>query len=38
LDAVRAILGELRAFAGADLVDDAVAVCVDWYGPDARAL
>jgi serine phosphatase RsbU (regulator of sigma subunit) len=35
LDAVRAILGELRAFAGADLVDDAAAVCLDWLGPDA---
>jgi hypothetical protein len=34
LDAVRTILGELRAFAGADLIDDAVVVCLDWHGTD----
>jgi serine phosphatase RsbU (regulator of sigma subunit) len=36
LEAVRALLGELRAFAGTDLADDAAAVCVDWLGPDSR--
>lgn len=33
LETVRALLGELRAYAGSDLADDAVAVCVDWLGP-----
>jgi serine phosphatase RsbU (regulator of sigma subunit) len=33
LEAVRSLLGDLRAFVGADLVDDAVAVCLDWRGP-----
>ncbi|HEV7709387.1 MAG TPA: PP2C family protein-serine/threonine phosphatase [Asanoa sp.] len=33
LDAVRALLGELRAHVAADLVDDAVVVCLDWNGP-----
>lgn len=32
LDAVRSLLGDLRAFVSADLVDDAVAVCLDWNG------
>ncbi|GAB2596689.1 phosphatase [Paractinoplanes abujensis] len=34
LQAVRSLLGDLRAFVGdAELEDDAVAVCLDWYGP-----
>jgi serine phosphatase RsbU (regulator of sigma subunit) len=33
LDAVRALLGELRAHVSADLADDAVVVCLDWNGP-----
>jgi serine phosphatase RsbU (regulator of sigma subunit) len=33
LDAVRALLGELRAHVASDLVDDAVVVCLDWNGP-----
>ena len=33
LDAVRGLLGELRAHVAADLVDDAVVVCLDWNGP-----
>jgi serine phosphatase RsbU (regulator of sigma subunit) len=34
LQAVRSLLGDLRAFVGdADLDDDAVAVCLDWTGP-----
>ncbi|MEO3821870.1 PP2C family protein-serine/threonine phosphatase [Plantactinospora sp. B24E8] len=33
LEAVRSLLGDLRAFVGSDLVDDAVAVCLDWTGP-----
>lgn len=37
LDAVRALLGELRAFVGGDLEDDAVAVCLDWAGPEKTA-
>jgi hypothetical protein len=32
LQAVRSLLGDLRAFTGAALDDDAVAVCVDWTG------
>jgi hypothetical protein len=32
LQAVRSLLGDLRAFTGTDLDDDAVAVCVDWTG------
>jgi hypothetical protein len=37
LQAVRSLLGDLRAFVGdADLDDDAVAVCVDWTGPAAQ--
>ncbi|SNT65206.1 Serine phosphatase RsbU, regulator of sigma subunit [Asanoa hainanensis] len=35
LDAVRALLGELRAHVSTDLVDDAVVVCLDWNGPKA---
>jgi len=35
LDAVRALLGELRAHVSADLGDDAVVVCLDWNGPKA---
>ncbi|MEV4200177.1 PP2C family protein-serine/threonine phosphatase [Micromonospora globbae] len=35
LDAVRSLLGDLRAFVSGDLVDDAVVVCLDWTGPDA---
>ncbi|MER7416414.1 PP2C family protein-serine/threonine phosphatase [Micromonospora peucetia] len=33
LDAVRSLIGDLRAFVGGDLVDDAVVVCLDWTGP-----
>jgi serine phosphatase RsbU (regulator of sigma subunit) len=33
LQAVRSLLGDLRAFVGSDLVDDAVAVCLDWTTP-----
>lgn len=33
LEAVRSLLGDLRAFVGTDLIDDAVAVCLDWRGP-----
>ncbi|HEY0700856.1 MAG TPA: PP2C family protein-serine/threonine phosphatase, partial [Micromonospora sp.] len=33
LGAVRSLLGDLRAFLADDLVDDAVVVCLDWYGP-----
>ncbi len=33
LDAVRSLLGDLRAFVAGDLTDDAVVVCLDWYGP-----
>lgn len=33
LEAVRSLLGDLRAFVGGDLVDDAVTVCLDWHGP-----
>jgi serine phosphatase RsbU (regulator of sigma subunit) len=33
LQAVRSLLGDLRAFLGdADLDDDAVVVCLDWAG------
>jgi hypothetical protein len=32
LQAVRSLLGDLRAFTGTALDDDAVAVCVDWTG------
>jgi hypothetical protein len=36
LQAVRSLLGDMRAFLGdTDLDDDAVAVCVDWTGPGA---
>ncbi|WP_446211118.1 PP2C family protein-serine/threonine phosphatase [Micromonospora sp. IBSANI012] len=35
LDAVRSLLGDLRAFVAGDLVDDAVVVCLDWTGPQA---
>jgi serine phosphatase RsbU (regulator of sigma subunit) len=35
LQAVRSLLGDLRTFLeDADLEDDAVAVCLDWTGPD----
>ncbi|BCJ51731.1 phosphatase [Actinoplanes sp. NBRC 14428] len=33
LQAVRSLLGDLRAYVSADLEDDAVAVCLDWTGP-----
>ncbi|MEU1358391.1 PP2C family protein-serine/threonine phosphatase [Micromonospora zamorensis] len=33
LDAVRSLIGDLRAFVAGDLVDDAVVVCLDWNGP-----
>ncbi|WP_433649306.1 PP2C family protein-serine/threonine phosphatase [Micromonospora zamorensis] len=33
LDAVRSLIGDLRAFVAGDLIDDAVVVCLDWYGP-----
>ena len=33
LQAVRSLLGDLCTFIGAQLDDDAVAVCVDWTGP-----
>ncbi|WP_240670440.1 PP2C family protein-serine/threonine phosphatase [Actinoplanes solisilvae] len=34
LQAVRSLLGDLRAYVGdAELDDDAVAVCLDWTGP-----
>ncbi|MFG1890249.1 PP2C family protein-serine/threonine phosphatase [Micromonospora sp. NPDC049051] len=33
LEAVRALIGDLRAFVAADLIDDAVVVCLDWTGP-----
>ncbi|MBQ0901856.1 PP2C family protein-serine/threonine phosphatase [Micromonospora sp. U21] len=33
LDAVRSLIGDLRAFVSGDLVDDAVVVCLDWTGP-----
>jgi serine phosphatase RsbU (regulator of sigma subunit) len=33
LDAVRSLLGDVRAFVGGDLIDDAVAVCLDRTGP-----
>lgn len=36
LDAVRTLLGDLRAFVGDDLTDDAVAVCLDWTGGRGR--
>jgi serine phosphatase RsbU (regulator of sigma subunit) len=32
LDAVRSLLGDLRAFVAGDLTDDAVVVCLDWFG------
>ncbi len=35
LDAVRSLLGDLRAFVAGDLTDDAVVVCLDWFGPQA---
>ncbi|WP_430497452.1 PP2C family protein-serine/threonine phosphatase [Micromonospora trifolii] len=35
LDAVRSLIGDLRAFVAGDLVDDAVVVCLDWTGPQA---
>ncbi|MDG4828905.1 PP2C family protein-serine/threonine phosphatase [Solwaraspora sp. WMMD1047] len=37
LEAVRSLLGDLRAFVGGDLIDDAVTVCLDWYGPQHDA-
>ncbi|MFC7545773.1 PP2C family protein-serine/threonine phosphatase [Plantactinospora sp. GCM10030261] len=36
LQAVRALVADLRAFVGSDLVDDAVVVSLDWVGPDGR--
>ncbi|MBU8856718.1 MULTISPECIES: PP2C family protein-serine/threonine phosphatase [unclassified Micromonospora] len=35
LDAVRSLIGDVRAFVAGDLVDDAVVVCLDWLGPQA---
>ncbi|WP_306215443.1 PP2C family protein-serine/threonine phosphatase [Actinoplanes sp. RD1] len=35
LQAVRSLLGDLRAFVSGDLEDDAVVVCVDWTPPAA---
>lgn len=35
LQAVRSLLGDLRAFVSADLEDDAVVVCLDWNPPPA---
>ncbi|MEV4663738.1 PP2C family protein-serine/threonine phosphatase [Micromonospora echinofusca] len=32
LDAVRSLIGDLRAFVAGDLIDDAVVVCLDWTG------
>ncbi|HEY6596084.1 MAG TPA: PP2C family protein-serine/threonine phosphatase [Asanoa sp.] len=32
LDAVRSLLGDLRAYVSGDLIDDAVAVCLDYGG------
>lgn len=32
LEAVRSLIGDLRAFVGSDLVDDAVVVCLDFTG------
>lgn len=32
LEAVRSLLGDLRAFVESELVDDAVVVCLDWTG------
>jgi serine phosphatase RsbU (regulator of sigma subunit) len=32
LDAVRSLLGDLRAYVAGDLTDDAVVVCLDWTG------
>ncbi|GAA1865202.1 PP2C family protein-serine/threonine phosphatase [Asanoa iriomotensis] len=37
LDAVRALLGELRAHVASDLADDAVVVCLDWTGPKVES-
>nr|MDT0658410.1 PP2C family protein-serine/threonine phosphatase [Micromonospora sp. DSM 115978] len=37
LEAVRSLLGDLRAFVGGDLIDDAVTVCLDWHGPRSDA-
>ncbi len=34
LQAVRSLIGDLRAFVSADLEDDAVVVCLDWTPPD----
>ncbi|MDG4820412.1 PP2C family protein-serine/threonine phosphatase [Asanoa sp. WMMD1127] len=36
LDAVRGLLGDVRAHVSTDLVDDAVAVCLDWTGPKTQ--
>ncbi|MGC4807150.1 PP2C family protein-serine/threonine phosphatase [Micromonospora sp. DT233] len=33
LEAVRSLIGDLRAFVAGDLIDDAVVVCLDWTGP-----
>lgn len=35
LDAVRSLLGDLRAFVSGELADDAVVVCLDWNGPQS---
>ncbi|HEU5107828.1 MAG TPA: PP2C family protein-serine/threonine phosphatase [Micromonosporaceae bacterium] len=37
LDAVRSLLGDLRAFVSGDLIDDAVVVCLDWTGLEPQA-
>nr|WP_033337982.1 PP2C family protein-serine/threonine phosphatase [Catenuloplanes japonicus] len=33
LAAVRSVIGDLRAFIGGEMIDDAVAVCLDWTPP-----
>ena len=35
LAAVRSVVGDLRAFMGGDMIDDAVVVCLDWTPPAA---
>jgi len=37
LDAVRSLLGDVRAFVAADLTDDAAVVCLDWTGLSSAA-
>jgi serine phosphatase RsbU (regulator of sigma subunit) len=38
LAAVRSVIGDLRAFIGGEMIDDAVAVCLDWTPPDTGPL